>query len=486
MRTRRRGLAGAAAALAVAAMVVLIASQRVRAPIAHPLGVFAPCEWTDVPGRVECARVRVREKFDDQASRPININVLIARASTPSGAEPIFFFTGGPGSAASESAAYLAREFDEARQTRDLVFIDQRGTGGSSRLQCPRPAEAARRIAPMFDEAETRACLADLSRQADLSRYTTTDAARDVDVVRNAAGYDRIHLHGSSYGTRVAWLYAALYPHAVRSMILHGPAPPDFRLPLPFARGLDAALEGVVTDCESDADCRSRYPRVRQDLQRTFDGVRERPAAVTLDERTGLTVHASFGIGEVSEGLRYLLYTPGGARRVPGLLRAAAAGDYTPLARAAAEERRRNESLNRGMYLSVTCAEDLPFITETDLEEATAGTRLGDYRVRQQQRACAVWPRGDALPDAFFLPLEVPALLLVGEHDPATPPAVAERGMSLLPNGRLVVIPHAAHAFGGLGIEGCLARVMHTFVARGRAADVDASCVAAARRPPFF
>jgi pimeloyl-ACP methyl ester carboxylesterase len=486
MRDVSRAAAAVIAVAGVATLMLVARPGRLRAPGARVSAGFEPCVQSGLDGRVDCGLVRLHEAHDDSGSPMLDLRVVVARALSDEGAEPVFFFTGGPGSAASQSAGWLARDFAAARQTRDLVFIDQRGTGGSSPLQCDRAPGVARRIAPMFDRAETAACLAVLGRGRSLARFTTSDAARDVDQVRRALGYARVNVHGSSYGTRAAWTYAAMFPQTVRSMILHGPAPPGFRMPLPFSRGLDVALEGLVSDCESDASCRRRYPELRRDLQRTFDGVKGAPVRVTLENDEGGEVPATLPAGEVAEGLRYLLYTNTASRNIPSLLTQAAAGDYTPLARAAAEQRKLNETLNRGMYLSVTCAEDLPFIAEDDIRAETGGTRLGDYRVRQQQGACAGWPRGEGPPAAFFATLDTPALVLAGQYDPATPLAGAHRGMSLLPNGRLVAIPHGAHSFFGLGIDRCLTETMNAFIERGSAKDIDVRCVAAARRPAFY
>ena len=132
----------------------------------------------------------------------------------------------------------------------------------------------------------------------------------------------------------------------------------------------------------------------------------------------------------------------------------------------------------------MTCAEDIPFILDADIQSDAIATRLGDYRVRQQKRACQEWTLGVELPRVFFEPLGVPALVLAGEYDPATPLDGAKRGMSLLPHGQLVVIPHGAHSFFGLGIDGCLADTMNAFIARGSVEGLDVSCVASAKRPP--
>jgi len=469
------------------ALLALAATQEIA---------LSPCSRTAIAGRVECGMVRVPENRARPSARSLSIFVLVLRATgdasgEPAG-EPIFFFTGGPGSAASLSAAYLSAQLAPLRATRDFVFIDQRGTGRSAPLVCGFPQDPVTRLEPMFDPALTAACRAALQRAADLRFYTTSDAALDVDDVRKALGYGRINLHGSSYGTRAAWAYAAKFPDRVRAMALHGAAPPGFLLPLPFARGLDAALDGVVAACAAEAACAARFPSLRRDVARAFDRLRDTPARVMVHEQGGEPREGWLTRGELAEAVRYQLYTGTGAANLPRLLSLAAAGDYTPIAQASVLNRRRlEEQLNRGMFMSVTCAEDVPLMREPQIRAASRGTRLGDYRTRQQIAACRDWPRGEprwwAPPDGRDTPAPVAAAALVlnGEFDPATPPEWARRAMTLLPNGRLVIVPNGAHAFDRLGVDDCIARVIVEFFARGTAKGVETSCMAGAKRPPF-
>ena len=135
------------------------------------------------------------------------------------------------------------------------------------------------------------------------------------------------------------------------------------------------------------------------------------------------------------------------------------------------------------MFLSVTCAEDIPFLDPREVGRLTAGTLLGDYRVREQQRACALWPRAP-IPADLRTPLrsEVPALLVSGERDPVTPPEFGERVMKGLTHGRHVLIPHGGHGSGG---GACLDALIARFVERGSAEGLDASCLRAIPPPRF-
>ncbi|MDQ3421007.1 MAG: alpha/beta hydrolase [Acidobacteriota bacterium] len=440
---------------------------------------LAPCSVAGIERTTECGTLSVPENRE-RPGRAITLRMTVVRATQPAAREAVFFLTGGPGTAATASARGLTREHAALAATHDFVFVDQRGTGESNPLRCESPPDPG--LPPMFSADDAAICRQALEPTADLLAYTTADAAADLEAVRRALNYGPINLHGSSYGTRLAWAYAAKFPKQARTLVLHGPAPPGFLIPLPFAPGLDVALDGVVADCLADTDCADRFPRLQADVEAAFERLRNSAARVTLDGQQETTLSR----GELSEAVRYLLYSAFDARRIPLLLTQAAAGDYTPIARWSANYRRAlARDLNEGMYLSVTCAEDIPFLQEPEIESITRHTKLGDYRARQQMAACSAWPRGKS-GVAEPRPLPTPALILVGAYDPATPVEAAKRAAALLLDSRVVVVPHGGHALNGLGIDDCLSRMTTRFIAEGKPAAVDDSCVAQARRLPFI
>ena len=335
---------------------------------------LAPCSVPGIDRQTECGTLGVPESRD-RAGRTISLRLVVVRATrraAAAGREAVFFMTGGPGSGATASARGLTREHAALAPTHDFVFMDQRGTGQSNPLACAVPAAPG--LPPMFSADDAAHCRKALEPSADLRAYTTSDAVADLEAVRRALGYERINLHGSSYGTRLAWSYAATFPERARTLVLHGPVPPGFLIPLPFAKGLETALNGVITDCLADPPCAARFPRLTADVEAAFERLRGGPARVTLDGQT----ESTFSRGELAEAVRYLLYSATDARRVPLLLTQAAAGDYTPIARASANYRRGlNRTLNMGMYLSVTCAEDIPFLDDAAIAATSQNTKLG-------------------------------------------------------------------------------------------------------------
>jgi hypothetical protein len=144
-------------------------------------------------------------------------------------------------------------------------------------------------------------------------------------------------------------------------------------------------------------------------------------------------------------------------------LHQAAQGNFTPLAESALFYRQQLVATgSNGLYLSITCAEDLPWIKPGEGERLSANTFLGDYRLRQQREACALWPRA-TIPKDYAEPTkaDAPVLILTGEWDPVTPPANGDATASHLPNSLHVVVPHGAHGLGGLRGSDCLCVYNH-------------------------
>jgi pimeloyl-ACP methyl ester carboxylesterase len=173
---------------------------------------------------------------------------------------------------------------------------------------------------------------------------------------------------------------------------------------------------------------------------------------------------------------------------VPLLLRRAAAGDLTPLAQTAydlASALLANPP--DGLYLSVTCAEDVAFVDREEASRLAKGTFVGDLRLRQQLAACAEWTYAK-VPPSFLKPVrsDVPVLIMAGENDPATPREWAEKVAATLPRGRVLAVPGGTHTVYGLEGTACIDRLIADFIDRGTAEGLDfESCRKAIRRPPF-
>lgn len=458
----------------------------------RPTLALAACPLPGIPGEVACGSLSVYEDRKRRTGRKIDLRVVVLRATrSPAAPDPVFFLAGGPGSAATEEATGLAAALAAIRERRDIVLVDQRGTGASHPLNCDlfgKGDDLQRFLGDFLPIEAVRSCKAALEKGADLRLYTTAIAMDDLDDVRAALGYGRINLWGGSYGTRAALVYMKRHPGHVRSAVLEGVETTTDHLPLAIPKKAQRALDGILAECAADPACHTTFPKAAAEAAAVFARAAGGPvAAEVIHPVTGDVVTVALSRDVVGEAIRYLTYQVGWAGLVPVVIHEAAGGNFGPLAAFALFARREIvASGSMGMYLTVTCAEDLPFIRPGEGEKAAAGTFLGDYRLRQQRAACDVWPRG-AVPDDWARPIrsEAPALLIVGEWDPATPPSLAEEAARTLPNGRVLVVPHGAHGYEGLEGAPCVDVLAREFLERGSAKDLDVSCVEKIRRRPF-
>lgn len=206
----------ARASLAVVAMMALSSTARAAAPPPSPLSL-TPCASEGAMKDAWCGALSVPEDPRRPEGRQVALRIVVLRALSPTpGAAPLFHLDGGPGVAASGAAGFYLGPGSGYRRTRDVVLVDQRGTGGSRDLRCPQGS-----VADRWAE-QLRTCLAGLD--GDPGAYTTAWAMDDLDQVRAALGYERVNLYGMSYGVTAAQVYLQRHPTRVRSAILESGA----------------------------------------------------------------------------------------------------------------------------------------------------------------------------------------------------------------------------------------------------------------------
>lgn len=469
--------------------LLLLALAPMRADAQGDGLVLRACTVPGVAGEARCGTLRVPENRDVPGGRMLDLNVVVLPARSRERApDAVTFLAGGPGQAATPMAPWLDAQFGALRDTRDIVLMDGRGTGVSAPLNCEMrdPADPRALAGDFLPPDAVRRCRDGLSARADLTRYTYPEFARDLDDVRAALGYERLNVHGTSFGTRAAQVYLRMYPHRVRSVVLHGVVTPGAATPQSFALDSEAALAGTVRDCMADSVCAAAFPRLADDVRAVTERVRRGPVEVSYTDAEAGRVTLSLSRGTVAETVRKMLYAPGTASRVPFVIHRAAAGDWAPLASAAVSDRRMMGDAGWGLFLSVTCTEDAPYVDTLAARATNSTTLLGAYRVRQQADACRGWPRG-RLPAGYRGPVRsaVPALILAGEMDPATPPHWADSAAAGLPNAVRIVIPHAAHGYHGMPGADCIDPLVVAFILAGDARGLDTSCVTRVRRPAW-
>lgn len=471
------------------AALMLAAADSIAEPAAAAQLTLSPCQLQDPSGvsvvLAECGRLEVSEDPGDPGGRPVSLRVArvpaINRRKQP---DPLFILAGGPGMAATAFYASVPTAFERIHRDRDIVLVDQRGTGQSNPLNCELDESDLYRASEVA--AQARACLSVLEQRARVELYTTSIAVRDLDRARAALGYSQINLYGASYGTRVAQHYVRRFPEHTRTVILDGVVPPQLALGPETAINAEHALARIFERCKDE--CAKRFGDVSQSYRALRDELKTRSVPVSLtDPTTGELTRFQFTEFHLATVLRLGSYTAEQAALLPLMLHAARnSGNFTPLAsQFLLVNRSYGNVVAYGMHNSVVCSEDVPFWAPGQIDrEALDRTYLGTAQVDGLQNICSLWPRG-AVDADFHAPLhsDVPALLLSGSDDPVTPPSdakLAQRGFS-----RSVHIILEGFGHGQLTAP-CVDRVMAAFVEKGSLDGLDTSCTRNDRPLSFF
>lgn len=452
---------------------------------------LVPCYAKDLPDRLLCGTVQQPlniKAVKDAENQTISIHFAIIPAIKPLyPTEAVLAFAGGPGQSAFDAAAVFAQALRYARENRDILLVDQRGTGKSGLLQCD-GMDLVSQFA--FDEStadivalaktDTLACKEKL--QVDLSHYTTVAAASDFEAVRQALGYQKLHLYGGSYGTRMAQEYMRQYPAAVVTATLDGVVPFNQSLGA-LGAASDASVAALYAYCEASETCHQQFPDARQQLQQLIQQLDAAPVSTRVRHpRTFALIDLTLTRAKLQQAIRFALYSNNSRALLPYTIEQALAGDYSPLVGLMLSQDI-VQQLSVGVNFAVVCAEDVPFWTAESRAEF-AKSYLGRTWMQSAEASCAVW-QTPAVDVAYTQPLQTatPVLLLSGGLDPVTPPAWAELAMSQMPNARHLVAPHATHI---VASQSCAPKLISQFINQQSAANLDASCLNQELRKPFF
>ena len=218
----------------------------------------------------QCGTLSVPENPAQPKGRKIALNIawIPADESGDHDPDPVFLIAGGPGQSATESfAGDRSRRSATSRKNRDMILVDQRGTGKSNPLQCkfddedkasPDAVDAS--AADATNRRKPRARWRSSAATSSRARPTCASTRRPMRCaistpVREAIGAQKINLMGVSYGTRVAQQYAMRYPQHTRTIVLDSVAPNAIYLGNDFARNLESALDLQFGQCAKTPGC---------------------------------------------------------------------------------------------------------------------------------------------------------------------------------------------------------------------------------------
>ncbi len=444
---------------------------------------FIGADGSGVSTAAHCGRLAVPE---DRANpdKMIELNIAVIKSgSSEKLSDPLLLLAGGPGQGAVDTFAGLAKPIGAALPLRDLVMVDQRGTGASNPLRCeitPEDMEDMNELDPEILKAWTKECHQSLD--ANTRMYTTTEAIHDLEAVRAALGYTHWNLYGGSYGTRKALTYMKMYPEAIRSVVLDAVVPQDEALGVSHEGNLQSTLSRIFDLCGKDESCATAFGDAEQQMWKFLEQLKAEPIELRL---------LNSGTGEFEDvvmtreyavlALRMFAYSPETMGLIPLMVSLANQGQpETMAAQAQMVMNSLNQGLNNALELSVSCAEDVPFMPKTS---NVTNSLFGDNLFELMHARCEQW---DYVPvDASFkepVSSDIPTLLLSGEYDPVTPPAFAEKTMATLNNAQHLIAKGQGHI---VGTRGCMPKIVTAFI-KDPEAELATECMKDFRDFSFF
>ena len=427
--------------------------------------------------------------LDPEGSVPGEISLRVAVVSALNLSprrDPLVPIAGGPGQGSIQFYTSYSHGFETVRRNRDILLVDQRGTGESSRMDCPVDDDLVEgQYSAELTVEYTNDCLQQLP--FDPRFFTTSVAVTDLEAVRVALGYPSLNLYGVSYGSRVAQHFARRYPSSTRTVILDGVVPPQISLGPEIATESQRAVDTILARCAEDSGCLEAFPNVEATFQRVVAELRESPVTIDMPHpNTGRFEKRVFGQSELAVAVRLLAYQPNSIALLPMLIHEAGAGNFVPLgSQFMMTMTAMRDTLSLGMHNAVMCTEDSPFYDSAKIDyDGIARTYMGIMQLKALEAICSVWPAGPIDPD-FKTPLstDLPVLLLSGDADPITPPRYAEMAAVRLGNARHLIGKYQGH---GQITVGCNQRLVAEFIDSADPAAVDPSCLERSFVMPFF
>ncbi len=437
--------------------------------------VVENCHVDGVKAQVKCGKLQVPENYSKPSGEQIGINFVVLPAIDNSDNKtPLMFLAGGPGQAAAELASGLRRVFNEVRKTRDLILIDQRGTGDSHPLQCEDALEQnVYELTPEdFLAQDINDCLASFS--GDLGQYNSENAIRDFDAVRVALGHKQINIYGGSYGTRAGLVYMRMFPDSLRSVVLDSVGPIEVPIGL-FGQSSARSFNLLLENCQKELSCQQAYPELKQEFNALLQRLEQAPAQVSIAHpRLGSQTKFVISKAKLLGTLRMQLYSIATRSLVPLVIHQAYLGNYMPLAGLVAQSEG-GQGIYLGLLYNITCNEDYPRISASDFEQDADNNFGGDDSHFGFKMVCPIWPQYRPS-EAFYQPItaDIPTLILSGNLDPVTPPSNGEHSAKSLPNNHHIVIDNAAHT---VAMSTCATDIINEFLTSLTPKELDDSCL---------
>lgn len=431
--------------------------------------------------KAECGQLSVAENRGNP-SRMIDLNIAIIRSmSNEKQNDPVIMLAGGPGQSALESYPGSAHAFRAILKNRDVVLVDQRGTGQSNPLKCDFDQSIQEELVNNDDLllAEIQKCVDDLD--ADTRYYTTMESIKDLEEVRKALKVEKWNLLGISYGTRKALTYMKMFPDSIRSVILDGVVPQQEPLASSHEINLVNALRKQFEQCGKQTACKEAFGDIEQQMWELLEKVEtEKPIIRLQNFSTGEYEEVILTKESTALAIRLFAYSAHSMNLLPLMI---AKANHGQLETIASQANMINSLLSDSMSnveFSIVCAEDAPFYGDYS---ANKNNLFGENFLVRTKKICDVWPHITVNP-SFKDPVvsDLPVLLLSGELDPVTPPDFAELTMQTLSNAQHLIAKGQGH---NVFPQGCIPDIITAFILDPEA-ELNSECMNDFNYTPFF
>ncbi|MFQ3288926.1 MAG: pimeloyl-ACP methyl ester carboxylesterase [Alteromonadaceae bacterium] len=440
--------------------------------------VFTDCHLDGIKEQVKCGYLTVPENYSLKDSAQISINFAVLPAIDESNNNtPLMFLAGGPGQAAVELASGLRMAFSEIRKTRDIILVDQRGTGMSHALECKEISvdQNVYQIIPEdFSEQEIKDCIAEFT--GDLSQYNSENAIRDFDGVREALGHEKINIYGGSYGTRAALVYMRMFPESLRSVVLDSVGPIEVPIGL-FGQSSAQSFKLVLEHCQQEDVCHNAYPNLVDEFHQLIRRLTDKPITITIPHpRLGTNTEFIISKSKLLSTIFQQLYSLPSRNLIPLIIHQAFLNNYMPLAGLIAMTDE-VQMVYTGLLFNITCNEDFPKITAEMLAKDADNSFAGDNSQLVFKKACAIWPKYRPSEEFYqSVTADIPTLILSGGLDPVTPPSNGEFSASTLPNSHHIIVDNVSHGV-ATSTGKCGVLIINEFLSRLTPNKLDETCL---------
>ncbi len=429
---------------------------------------------------IQCGFLTVPEDHNKPMGKSIKIAFAIFKSKTKAeNSTPVIILTGGPG---GRSLAHPARWTNhESRAVGDLIVVEQRGIGLSSPLPDISETFIDIMAADASSEVEKEITLKAMKDKVaeikamgiDLSKYNSTQNAKDIGALMDALGYREYNLYGNSYGTKLGIMTMKYFSSKIHACILDGPAilnntALESRFP-----DLIRAFNKLYAACAQDSICLAAHPNLQAETIQAIQSLKENPITIRLLDRD-FTLNPQDAVFFI----RYLFYKADAFETAPRFIKAINERNVEVIQELGAFPAKMLKGANTSAFFSFNAYEEYSENTPANVQAfMKSNPELAEGLAWFQAFIPALmqWHDGRVSQEENKLEnIPVPTLIITNDFDPVTPPHNTKLFEDALLNEQVLRLNRFGHGAGG----DCISKIRTQFLLNP-ASKVDMGCLSA-------